>query len=78
MCLRYMLRGMALPEGGEGVRRGGRPGRPAGFESRARLFPWCRVLQGMRYGCWKNREDPCRWPGLAAASNLLLWILMLR
>lgn len=31
-----MLRGMALPEGGEGVRRGGRPGCPAGFESRAR------------------------------------------
>ena len=31
-----MLRGMALPEGGEGVQRGGRPGCPAGFESRAR------------------------------------------
>lgn len=50
----------------------------AGFEARARFLPGCRVLQGMRPGGVGNGINPCRWPGLAAASNLLLWILMLR
>lgn len=65
-----MLRGMALPEGGEGVRRGGRPGCPAGFESRARHANAGRRGR-LNYPCIYVLVEPGGGTGFKCASDNL-------